>query len=262
MRISDLQRFAALAGCVIMGLSATGCSVVGYGAGAVIDHSRPDKEYLDGWQIGKIETGREMIVHLKDGSSAAGKYEGLVALPDSDYAANYSLFQSAESPPLILPPLGDTVKIKVKQQPEREYRFRCFIYKYDGTAHTMESSQGAKYQFILAESIAGGVLEQICLIDLDRIETGEGMMGKGDLIGELAEHGKIPLKTAALVKSSFDGGRLFPVNSIAKVETTRIKNAKITGLKMGLVVDILAAAGLIYFAATLYDGEWEFSKRR
>ena len=237
-----------------------GCSIVGFGIGTAVDRSRSDEKRIDVWEIGKVDEGTRMTIFLNDGSAIEGEYGGLAALPDSDYLADYRRIQNEETGPLILPQIGDTIRISTVHKSENEYRFRCFIYKYIKKASEFNNHPVAGNQFILAIPLNGdGYIEEIALSDIQRVETMTGIVIEGDNLREYSRQGRLPLKTAAVLKPDSGASLYMPVNQISSISIPRIKKTGKTLFIVGLVIDIVAALVILDFSKNYPEGielEW------
>jgi hypothetical protein len=131
-----------------LSLSISGCSVVGLGAGAMIDESKPDYKDIPGYKAGTIKKDTETTVFLRDGSQLEGKYGGLSKISPADYAKTYANVQTAKPCNVVLPVIGDTVDVLLKRKTRRNNEFLGFDYQY--RKKYSEISENAAYRVLLS----------------------------------------------------------------------------------------------------------------
>jgi hypothetical protein len=74
MKNSNKIKLVAMAVFISLANCMCGCSVVGLGVGAAIDNKQPEYRKMETHQFQSIEPGKEIVLHLEDGSLRSGKY--------------------------------------------------------------------------------------------------------------------------------------------------------------------------------------------
>ena len=57
-------------------MAITGCTCAGYGVGALVDTGKDDYRPVERQEIALVEPGKELVVHMEDGTTRAGAYAG------------------------------------------------------------------------------------------------------------------------------------------------------------------------------------------
>jgi hypothetical protein len=106
MRISLLLLTAAL-----LGMQLSGCTAIGIGVGAAVDHHHAKPQYATWETAHTIPCGRAVQVTLTSGDTLYGRFTGLRALPPDSYRCAYDSARILLAGESVLPQLGDTVMV-------------------------------------------------------------------------------------------------------------------------------------------------------
>ena len=99
----------------VIGLAATGCTLIGFGIGAVVDASKKPV-VVPGKQAAAIEKGASVRIELKDGRHIKGKYLGLVPAEGSGPEGPNAILVdsgSGSAPPI---PVADVAELRVSRK--------------------------------------------------------------------------------------------------------------------------------------------------
>jgi hypothetical protein len=223
------------------------CSVIGLGIGAAIDHSNPDTKSVENREIDKMGRGTSVTVHLLDESKLDGSFDGLVGILEARYAESYSSIRARYNDLISLPAIGDVIEINCRWRKKTSYEFRGFDYEYRRRRGRVSLKKkefpGVQYIYLSAKPADEDEFEKFYLNDLREVADKHGNVVKGGQLRELAEKGRIPLRSAVSLKTS-TGKKLITVDRIGLLEGPRVNNAKYLGLLAGLVVDVILVVGL------------------
>ena len=81
-----------------------GCTLVGFGIGALSDRSNRHAP-LPGWQIEALPKGRQVLITTRDGQVIGGRYDGVQDMGAGEYASRYAAHR-ARAEAALLPDLG------------------------------------------------------------------------------------------------------------------------------------------------------------
>lgn len=216
-------RLAAVA--AALGIASSGCSLVGLGIGAISD-SHQKTATLPAWQIETVAKGREVVLSLLDGSTLAGKLEGVVPEPRDEYRTRYASLSFREGAPR-LPALGPGATVKGRNGRSEQ----CELLGFDpGVVLIGQAGHAApaRLAFDVVESVSdsqGTTLE------------------RGDLV-RMASTGAIPLQTSIVV-SAESGRRHVPSDQVRQVIVPAKRHGKLTGFLIGAVIDAAVIIAVI-----------------
>jgi hypothetical protein len=234
----------------IIVVSTSGCSLIGLGIGAVVDHSRPDSLSIPGWKAETLKPNEEIKITFQDGSQLNGTYRGIERLPSSKYAQRYSFLKQQNLPGVILPPLGDTIGITQKSGESMEGEFLGFDYRYQ-TTKTKGINESSPFTPLLVslKFIGNVVAQDLSSTEFIKISDSEGNVSETDVLQNLATEGKIPFMSALSVDNS-DKIMLISRETVSRIERKNDKNAKLIGLSIGAAIDVTV---LIFLAVTFHS---------
>jgi hypothetical protein len=98
-----------------IGLALTGCTLIGFGIGAVADASKKPI-VVSGEQVAAIENGASVRIELKDGRRIRGKYLGLVPAEGSGPEGPTAILVdtgSGSAPPI---PVAEVAEVRVSRK--------------------------------------------------------------------------------------------------------------------------------------------------
>jgi len=208
----------------------TGCSLIGYGIGSVIDNSRathyrttPSRQFF------AISPGTPVVLNLRDSTTVAGRYRGWRDLPDSIYAPHYEAWR--QSLPAQAQPPRLTEGVILTDHHHRTYRgaFAGF------GLYTVRLALGRR------------TIEEHAFDDLIELKTEGHRKFALDSVVAGIESGRLPLR-AELTIAAPEGTRHVDASTIATVTAPVPKNAKHVGLAVGILGDMLVVAAVTSFA--------------
>jgi len=216
----SLTDMAAMA--TALGIAASGCSLIGLGVGAISD-SRQKMLTLPGWQIETVAKGRDVVLSLADGSTLAGKLEGLVPEPWEEYRTRYASFRSREGAPK-LPALGPGATLKGRNGGVTQGDLLGFDPGVVLIGHAGRTAP-ARISFDVVESLSDG----------------QGTtLERGQLAG-LASTGALPLQTTIAITGE-SGRRHVPSDQVRQVVVPAKRHGKLAGFLIGAVIDAVVIA--------------------
>jgi hypothetical protein len=234
----------------IIVVSTSGCSLIGLGIGAVVDHSRPDSLSIPGWKAETLKPKEEIKITFQDGSQLNATYKGIERLPSNKYAQRYGFLKQQNLPGVILPPLGDTIGITRKSGESVECELLGFDYRYQPT-ETKGANESSPFTSVLVSlKFKGNVVAQnLSSTEFIKISDSEGNVLETEVLQRLATEGKIPFMSALSVDNS-DRVMLISRETVSRIEKKNNKNAKLIGLRIGAAIDVTV---LIFLAVTFHS---------
>jgi|GEM_PF-1309126 len=259
MKINRYQQIlAALAGASLTILS--GCSVVGLGAGALIDKSTPDTRSVSVWNLANIDSDRRVGVILKDSTRCKCDVVALAEMPQDQYEEIYSKSVVRGGLPTGLPNMHDTIEVSSKKGKSGLYEFGGFGYGPRKMSRPMSPGEklfpGSVYQFLTAKSLPDDKDRIFYLNDLSSISVDGGPAVVGTWIEKLLNNGALPLKSVVACRSYSDE-KVYRMENIDSIEVRNKKSAKWVGLALGLAIDIAIVVSLSNFHYHIDLSGWE-----
>jgi len=229
--------FVIAAGTVV---STGGCSLMGLGVGAAVDHSRPDSLSIPGWKVDTLKPDNEIKITFQDGAQLNATYRGIERFPQNKYAQRYNFSREQILPDVILPPLGDTIGITQKSGESIEGEFLGFDYRYQPT-ETKGANESSPFTPVLVSIKVkeDAVAQNLSSTKFIKVSDSEGNVLEADVLERLATLGKIPFLSAISLENS-DRVMLISREKVFQIERKNSKNAKWIGLGIGTALDVTA----------------------
>lgn len=201
----------------------SGCSLIGFTVGAIVDGSKPDRDSIAGQQvIENIELGDSVEVVLVNGGLLEGVYIGVDTFSVTEYDQTYNEASSQIEDDIILPEVGDTVTLTINGYLSKA-QFLGFGHKY-----VLAKRQGDR---------------RISMIDLDNLTSITNTRGnsvKAKIVKNLLHDGRLPSALPALLIKDGQTTARIPIDSLKFISVETSKNSKWVGLGIGLAVDVVA----------------------
>jgi len=225
MRSNARRSFTDLAAMTAaLGIAASGCSLIGLGVGAISD-SRQKMLTLPGWQIETVAKGRDVVLSLADGSTLAGKFEGLVPEPWEEYRTRYASFRSREGAPR-LPVLGPGATVKGR----------------NGVV-TQGDLLGFDAGVVLIGYAGRSAPARISLDVVESLSDDQGTTLESGQLAWLASTRALPLQTTIAI-SGESGRRHVPSDDVRQVVVPATRHGKLAGFLIGAVIDAVVIAAI------------------
>ncbi len=234
-------------------LQLSGCSLIGFGIGSVIDSAGPDSVLIPGWKVKTIKPGEEIIVILKDGQKIGRAYQGIEPVTKVEYAKRYASFREQKSGELPLPALGDTIIIKMKSGVQGQREFWGFDHQYVSTKLEQEKDTTLIYAsyIVSVKQLGDTTTGMVFLNRIDKISDTRGNMVDGEALQGLAFEGQIPLLSEIVLKHLV-GIRSIAMEEVYQIQVPKRGNAKWTCLGIGAAIDAIV---IIVALASAGDSE-------
>ncbi len=220
-----------------------GCSVVGYGIGAAIDAHAPDSVAVQGRQLLRIEQGSPVKVTLTDGSMVKGAFQKGTPISIGFSDTLYMRARWSDSGCEILPALGDTAEFIQKFGRIRGEIRHATFRSYE---------RGCDFCFEVAADDSSGSKES-CLRNLlfvRRLDATSIPIGE---ITSALERSKTIVPFAGIEVATGQYSQQLPLDRIAQIKAPNRKHAKLTGLIIGAVLDILFLSADFTFSTSGWD---------
>jgi hypothetical protein len=159
----------------------SGCSLVLFTAGSIVDSGTPDFETIPAWNAASIEGGQGIILTKKTGEELKGEYLGLRTPADSQYTRVYNEYREKHKKEFSLPALFDTISI-VTLEPAKEYK---------GEFSGFEN----QYMWIRIMGISGIMREKIDMKKLEKITDRTGNLIEVQKLIDLSSGGRYQHRT-------------------------------------------------------------------
>jgi len=95
----------------LLGMQFSGCTAIGIGVGAAVDHHNAKPQYATWETAHTIPCGRAVQVTLTSGDTLYGRFTGLRTLPPDSYRCAYVSARKLLASDSVLPQPGDTVMV-------------------------------------------------------------------------------------------------------------------------------------------------------
>ncbi len=231
----ELSSLSLRPGAIAIAVSLSGCTAIGFGTGAIVDHKKPPKaKPVAKSEVDTLAVGEAIEFQLWDGTRLSGKYQGLQWERPDAYAPRYEEARARLATDAAVPALGPGAHVVVT----------------DGGTATGE--------FL---GIGAGVIRFVergsaVSIRLDRILTLADAAGRsvsGAALAELVAARRLPT-LAGLTVDGKAGTRVVEYADVAGVSRLQRPNSgKLIGALVGLAID---AATVAYLAS---DDAWDSS---
>jgi hypothetical protein len=230
-------------------ISQSGCSVVGFGTGALIDASWPDSVIFSGGQMTKAKMNRKTIIHLDNGEILEGKLVRIQRRSTEEYSDKYNEYCERVSDSMYLPHYGDTVDIVLTSGMALERRFIGFDYQFGKVSFSNKN--------VLPNYVAVGFLNdhltgKIYLSEIEKIVSSDGAFVERSVIDDLMLENEIPTYSSAIFELPANR-RTIALDEINRFVMHNGNNLKYYGLVMGAAVD-MAALLFVSGAAWTWNG--------
>jgi len=201
-----------------------GCgSLVGFGIGAIVDGSKPDKDTLHVGGSVDLASGEEIRILLLDSTVVEGSYRQYAPLDSVVYDLRYKKFLDGAGDYGALPGIGDTLIVEINTGSQQYwYLFRGF---------------GSGY--IIVRRLDRPIISHQWFTNLASVRHPDGSSYDLQMFKMMDESARLP-RDASLVVENKAGILRVPLDDIGFIEKQHSKNARLVGLGIGLAVDITA----------------------
>jgi hypothetical protein len=223
-----------VAGTLAVSLTVPGCTLVGLGIGALVDHEKPPKRKpVVGPEVETLEPGTSLEVGTRDGHTVSGRYGGLVWARPEEYGPRYATARQALAGEAALPALGAGARVAVTSG-------SLATGGYLGLGPGFVSFQPADRR-------------EPSRVDLDHVVSltdAEGRTIAGERLRTLVSSGRVPLLAGLLVEQA-GGKQVVPFEDVTTVgRVVKSNKGKKTGLLVGVAVDVaLVVASLVILSS-------------
>lgn len=229
MRAKLFLGFIIILATVVMA-QVIGCSLIGFGIGALIDSTSEHKADIPGWKLLTVKPGTPMEIVLSDGQRVVGTYAGTHKFTDEEYAEFYEQALTKQPEEETLPPLGDTITVIHEPEGLTEREFEGELRGFDFSAMMIRSRERASDTRLGLEGIR-------------KIADSRGRVFDGEFVRKLVSDGKIPFRWGIAVVTS-EEKTLVPLHEAKQIVVQGKGNAKWIGLAVGGVVDLVIVIAL------------------
>jgi hypothetical protein len=230
----SLQTLAVLLGLIVF---QSGCSLIGYGVGSLIDSGNKRTVASESFAPDTIEPGKLIKLRLRGGGTVDGAYLGIEPIPDEEYAKRYARARERYLPSIQLPELGDTVTL-------------CMIG--GGELHT--ELLGFDLYNVLVRTPGEPGLESVSPEDVDQLLVGGDASIRGETLALLLSEGALPFRSAIAMQvppttGRAGGKRLLPIDEVLYIEW-KPGTGRTVGTIVGLTFDLAILTAAVVCAAT------------
>ncbi len=218
--------------CSVLQLS--GCSVIGFTAGAIKDASLPEEYVITRDEIGGLEHGIAVIITRIDSTVFVGEFSSCVTLRSKEYADAYKEHMDRHPLRTLLPKLGDSIRIVVDSTQKQRESFGRLVGFGCGAISLRASGE-----------------TEVTNIPIKTIDSLSGSSGEGMDGVTLRRHltnGDIPLMETGMLVEVGGQTTAVPIDSILEIHYPTSRNEKWWNLGIGLALDavcVTVAAAII-----------------
>lgn len=236
MRRVIIRTINIILGCLIL-FQLSGCSIVGYSTGALVDAMGDEETITETDEIIAMKEGKKVSLITKDGQIISGKYSQRMALPDSVYKSNLNKAALGDT----IPEFNDSLIFKLTDSQEISNRFYGFGYFIKNSPDKLKYHTSVG-QFVPVDCLLDN--KKMIGVPLNSILEINSVSGKrydGHVLRELALEKSLPLNQGLLIMND-SVEALIPLNEIVAVEVGRSNSGRKTGFIYGLAIDVLILA--------------------
>ncbi|MEW5923781.1 MAG: hypothetical protein AB1746_07325 [Candidatus Zixiibacteriota bacterium] len=113
-----------------------GCSLIGYGLGSAIDNQRPTMTHVENAKVDKIDKAEEIICVLKDDDVVKGATMRYYQVNYDNYFRVYESYRLDNECYLLLPAMGERLKVSALSGQPYEYLFAGFDVRFNSKGST------------------------------------------------------------------------------------------------------------------------------
>ena len=229
----------------------SGCSVIGFGIGAIKDDRTPKSKNVLISQIGELKTNDKIELVLKNGSHIQGKYAGRVFIEVESYSEKYEKSRNQLRGRIVLPEIGDSVRVEfISQSPDREFLTGKFL-RFD-----FEKVDVPDPPLRLIIEHLSGNQSWIPMKDLKTISDFKGNILLKEALINLIENGEVPCL-------SYKGIMVLDKNTLHEIRIEDISQIRILPFRghkwFGLVLGGIFDSWMIYQLSQPWDlGDLKF----
>lgn len=215
-----------------------GCSLIGFGIGAVLDGGKPDKDTLQVGDGMHLKRGYKVRIFLVDSTVVEGTYKKSALFDSATYALRHARFLESVKEDVTFPKLGDTLFLQPRTSKLQSPYLFCGYGMGYLKLQLLDKSRHTKALFTQLTTIG----------NRDRKMLDLGMLERMNKAGQLPSD-------LYLVVSTNQGTTHVPTDDILYIEKRNAKNAKWKGAAIGLVVDAaVIVVGVISMRNAARDG--------
>ena len=202
----------------------SGCSVIGFGIGAVGDASTPKSKNVPISQIGELKTNDKIKLVLKNGSHIQGKYAGRAFIEVESYSEKYEKSLNQLRGRIVLPQIGDSVKFELVSRFTNRYVIRKFL--------------GFDHRRILVQHNHNDGTSWVAMENFKTMSDFKGNMLLKEAIINLIENGEVPCFSKIIVKDKQTVHEIW-IEDISQIRILQVRGYKWVGLGVGVVIDVI-----------------------
>jgi hypothetical protein len=233
-----MRTFLLLLTAALLGMSVSGCTVIGLGIGLAVDHRNGREHRVSCDSLKSVPRGRVVEVTLTYGDTLRGTFTGTGARPEDSYRPAYDTARALLGGDTALPAIGETLTVTTP----RGWNLSGLFCALDAGAlaiHRLEDDS------------------TVCLpaFSVSQIRNRDGHGYDPALIRDLVSSGSLPSALELVVES---GGKTrgIPLEHIRQIYAPpRRTHYWILGGVVGLVVDVTLAA--VAWRYSDYHQGWE-----
>jgi hypothetical protein len=213
----------------------TGCSLVGFGIGAVVDNARVTRLESDRpHRVVRLTRGTPVTLVLTDSARVSGRLGSTRWVPDEESARRYADWHAALGDSEPMPAWNQEVTVDLGERWFEAGRFRGFA------PGGIRLARAGKTREIAFERVAG-------------LSDGHGNEFPLAVLGRHLQAGSLPVYWQVEVVAT-DGTTWVDYERIAFVELAVPKHGKVTGVAVGAAMDIAFIAAYSSMDHDLFGG--------
>ena len=223
---------------IIIVVSLSGCSLMGYGIGSMIDGAKEDYRSTEKWELDEAKRGRKIKLAMKNGEIVKGKYRGLDSLDYDKYSLsceNINQIDGSES----IPCPQDSVTIITTANDSVSGKFLGYDIAYsinrkkDSILNIYRKPE--IYQISLTND-QDTLPRDILITSIASVATKNNNLIGGGLLREKASSENLPLRSAIKVRIKWDEHQV-PVEQVESIGIDSAHHTKYYLMAIGLVID-------------------------
>ena len=226
MPTRDLLLTALIA--VYASIQFSGCSLINFTIGAVIDGVSTDEYVFTASGVDSITRGSSVEVLRVDSSIVSGDFQGKGFAASEEYAVQYEQFINSLPTGTAWPALGDSISIDVKHGALGRKTLSGALLGFGTGVIRVELPGWDEPAAVLVEAV-------------DTIRYNNSFVD-GDVLRNLMSAGLVPFRSTIVTITTKHGSQAIQLSEILEVRQPNPNYAKWIGLGVGAVVDIISLA--------------------
>lgn len=225
----------------------SGCSLIGYGVGAIYDARAPETKQIGPWAAKTVNPDEKVTIHVENDRSISGTFNGIGTGNEMEYRQKYSQFTKQFGDPCNLPVLNDIISINLKSGDVIEGRFQGF----DLSIKELDNRDPYRFIFHNTDSYCitlgdnqENKTNKYLLYNIESFSVRDHAESNVHCLYKLSLERELPLVSEISINDS-TGIINVDVDDITSLEIKNRCKGKSWGLGIGIAMDVITASVIL-----------------